>query len=202
MNRRLLQNLAATKTRKSFVLLLSVVIFAITAQATPLTHFVPNATGGFDAFIFPELLNGTQSLQGGIFTLPQTVNPGFVIILNSPTARQTDTSTWLDVIRFFDNGSGVVNSVQLLRGGPSQANYFPTLRTVNRASSAFVIVGTDSTGMFTTFTQYSVTAGVTRNYHFYTGAFPIPIPDEGSTFLLLGVAVAALLGVARKLRPA
>jgi hypothetical protein len=56
--------------------------------------------------------------------------------------------------------------------------------------------------MFTTFTQYSVTAAVTRNYHLYTGAFPIPIPDEGSTFVLLGVAVAALLGVARKLRHA
>jgi hypothetical protein len=177
-------------------------MFAVTAQATPLTHFVPNATGGFDAFIFPELLNGTQSLQGGIFTLPQTVNPGFVIILNSPTARQNDTTAWLDVIRFFDNGSGVVNSIQLLRGGPNQANYFPTLRTINRASSAFVIVGTDSSGMFTTFTQYSVTAAVTRNYHLYTGAFPIPIPDEGSTFVLLGVAVAALLGVARKLRHA
>ena len=134
--------------------------------------------------------------------MPQTVNPGFVIILNSPTARQNDTTAWLDVIRFFDNGSGLVNSVQLLRGGPNQTTYFPTLRTVNRSSNAFVTVGTDSNGMFTTFTDYSVIAAQTRTYHFYTGPFPFLVPDEGSTLGLLSLAALGLAALHRKLRRA
>jgi len=178
------------------------VMFTLTAQATPLTHFLPNSTGGFDAFIFPELTDGTPSLQGGIFTLPQTVNPGFVVILNSATAKETDVSTWLDVIRFFDNGSGIVNSVQLLRSGPNESSYFPSLKTIMNGSHAFVTVGTDSNGMFTTFTDYSVVAAQTRNYHFYTGAFPVAIPDQGSTFTLLSLTIAALLGLARKVQRA
>lgn len=176
-------------------------MFAVTAHATPMTHFLPNASGGFEAFLFPELLNGTPSLQGGIFTLPQAVNPGFVIILNSPTAKQKDQKTWLDVIRFFDNGSGVVNSVQLLRSGPNQSTYFPTLKTLKKTSNAFVIVGTDLNGMFTTFTDYSVVAAQTRTYHFYTGPFPfLAVPDGGATFGLLSLAILALVMLHRRLR--
>ena len=176
-------------------------MFAVTAHAAPMTHFLPNASGGFEAFLFPELLNGTPSLQGGIFTLPQAVNPGFVIILNSPTANQKDPKAWLDVIRFFDNGSGVVNSVQLLRSGPNQSTYFPTLKTLKKSSNAFVIVGTDLNGMFTTFTDYSVVAAQTRTYHFYTGPFPfLAVPDEGATFGLLSLAILALVMLHRRLR--
>jgi hypothetical protein len=200
--RRPFQNSVATKTRKNFVLFLGTLMFAATAHAVPMTHFLPNASGGFEAFLFPELTNGTPSLQGGIFTLPQAVNPGFVIILNSPTANQKDPSTWLDVIQFFDSGTGVVNSVQLLRGGPNQSTYYPTLKTVSKSADAFVTVGTDSNGMFTTFTDYSVVAAQTRTYHFYTGAFPIAVPDEGTTLGLFGLAILMLFMLHRTVRRA
>jgi hypothetical protein len=174
--------------------------FALSANAfaVPLTHFSLNASGGFDAYIYPELTNGTPSLVGGVFTLPQTVNPGYVVILDNSASPQNITSGWDDVIHFFSTGLGPVNEIQMLRGGPNQASYYPSLNTVLHSSHAFVVK--NSTG-FTNFTDYSVTSTVTRNYHFYTGPFPALVPDGGSTAILLGMALIMLILLHRSLRP-
>jgi hypothetical protein len=166
-----------------------------------LTHFTPNATGGFDASIYPELTNGTPSLVGGIFTLPQVVNPGYVVILQSP-GHTKKTGNWTDVIHFFDNGTGSVMGIQMLVGGSNQSSYYPSLHTVMGNPHAF-IVKTQATAAngFTTFTDYSVKTQQTRNYHFYTGIFPLAaIPDAGSTLILLSLALVPLILFHRKLR--
>jgi hypothetical protein len=189
------------RIRKTHLFLLAGVMLTMSAQAVPLTHFVTNP-GGFDAYLYPELLDGTPSLEGGIFTLPTTVNPGFVIILDDASSNKRDPNSWFEVIRFFDSGSGIVNSVQMLTGGPNQASYFPSLSTVRNSPNAFIVRGQITGGggppMFTDFTQYSVVAQQTRNYHFYTG--PFPIPDGGSTLIFLSFAIAMLVAFRRKLQ--
>jgi len=174
--------------------------FALSANAfaVPLTHFSLNASGGFDAYIYPELTNGTPSLVGGVFTLPQTVNPGYVIILDNSTSSQHSESGWDDIIHFFSVGLGPVNAIQMLRGGPNQASYYPSLNTVLQSSHVFIVK--NSSGI-TNFTDYSVTSTVTRNYHFYTGPFPALVPDGGSTVILLGLALILLILLHRCLRP-
>jgi hypothetical protein len=163
------------------------------ATGTPLTHFLPNGSGGFDAFIYPELLNGTPSLQGGIFTLPSMVNSGYVIILD-PGGSQNNTATWGDVIQFADDGHGHATTIQMLVAGPNQSSYFPSLNKVQNNPHAFIAetVGAD-------FTDYTVTSGTqVRNYHFFTGT--LSVADGGSTLIFLGAAFAAVVVFRRKLQ--
>jgi VPDSG-CTERM motif len=174
-------------------------VLTASAQAVPLTHFLSNSTGGFDAFLYPETLTGTPSLQSGIFTLPQAVNPGYVIILASPTSLFNNTSSWVDVIHFFKIGNGPVTNIQMLVGGPNQASYFPSLATVKNSPFTTIVKGQqlgsvftiDPLTGFTNFTDYSVRSNVTRNYHFFTGI--LSVPDSGSTFILLSAALGALI---------
>jgi hypothetical protein len=199
--RRLLLSFAVTKKRKTYLFSLAAMALAANAQAIPLTHFLPNAAGGFEAFIYPELLDGTPSVVGGIFALPQTVNAGYVIILENAASNPRDIANWSDVITFIDNGNGKATSIQMLDGGPNQATYFPSLSMVSHSPSAFVIESQNGNGFtdFTGFTDYSVKSKqTTRNYHFFTGdAFSVT--DSGSTLMLLGVAFVALAISRRRL---
>jgi hypothetical protein len=68
------------------------VAFVSVAQALPVTTFTSNASGGFDALIYPTLTDGTFSVQSAIFTLPFAVNPGYVIIVENPSVSQKNTS--------------------------------------------------------------------------------------------------------------
>jgi hypothetical protein len=186
-------------TKKLKICLLSLVFTAVaaTAQAVALTHFVLNATGGFDAFIYPELLSGAPSSIGDIFTLPQPVNAGYVVILKSGN-HPTNIANWMDVIHFIDNGHGKATTVQMLDGGGDQASYFPSLSVIKHNPSAFIIEGA---GDFTDFTDYSVKGKQKRNYHFYT-ADARAVPDSGSTLMLLGLPFIGLVVLHPKRLPA
>ena len=191
--------------RRLYLVLLLSVAWMASVYALPVTTFTTNASGGFDAWIYPTLSDGTYSLQSGIFTLPFSVNPGYVIILDDPALGTKDTSNWSDVIRFINNGSGKALTMQMFVGGPDQASYFPSLSKVMNSSHVFI---PEAGGGFTDFTDYSVTGAKPRNYHFFTGVFAIP--DSGSTMLLLALATgllflihaverkAALFGLLRK----
>jgi hypothetical protein len=195
---------AVTTRVKIYILVLVCIGLARAAQALPLTHFVPNSTGGFDAFVFPESLDGTPAKVSAIFKLPQTVNAGYVIILGSGTEDPRDMNNWSDVIHFFNKGRGKSTAMQMLQGGPDQASYFPSLSTIRHNPTAVIVEAQNSTN-FTAFTDYSVrTKKKTRNYHFFTAEFSAEtaaefsaetaaIPESGSTLILLGVALASLL---------
>jgi len=177
---------------KACCIAFAVITLSTNGLAVTLTHFVPNASGGFDAFVYPESTDGAPSHVGGIFTLPQVVNPGYVVILDNPASLPTNTAAWDDVIHFFDNGTGTVTAMQLLAGGPNQSSYFPSLDTVMSDPHAFIVKSGTST--MTTFTDYSVLGSrrkEIRNYHFFTAAFSLP--DAGSTVVLLGFALTALI---------
>jgi hypothetical protein len=161
---------------------------------------VSNATGGFDAWIFPELTNGTPSLVGGIFDLPQVVNPGYLVILQN-RRHSNNTGNWADVIHFFDNGTASVMAIQMMVGGPNQSSYYPSLSTVMGNPHAFVTkTQAKVENGFTNFTDYSVKTKQTRNYHFYTGALGLAVPDTGSTLIFLSLALVPLTLFHRKLR--
>jgi hypothetical protein len=189
--------LAVTKKHKIFVVSLAALVMTASAQAAPLTHFLPTSNG-FDAFIYPELTDGTPSAVGGIFTLPQPVNAGYVIIVDNAHGSRTDPSTWSDVIHFIGSGSGKATTIQMMAGGPNQASYFPSVSTLRHSPNAFVL---EAPGGFTDFTNYSVKSkkskGV-RTYHFFTADIAA-IPDGGSTAMLLGSALIPLLFFRRKL---
>jgi hypothetical protein len=186
-----------TKKRKIYILSLAFSALAATAQALPLTHFVPNATGGFDAFVFPELLNGTPAAVGGIFTLPRPVNAGYVIILKRGTNDPRNVANWSDVIHFIDSGRGKATTIQMMDGGPDQASYFPSLSTIRHNPVAVIVEAKNEDG-FTLFTDYSVRSKQKRNYHFFT-ADAVSVPDSGSTLALLGIAFSALIVFRRSL---
>jgi hypothetical protein len=181
-----------TKKHKIYILSLAFGALAATAQALPMTHFIPNATGGFDAFVFPELLDGTPAPVGGIFTLPQQVNAGYVIILKQGTNDPRNIANWSDVIHFIDNGRGKATTIQMLDGGPNQASYFPSLATIRHNPVAVVVAAENEDG-FTLFTDYSVRSKQKRNYHFFTADTFAAVPDGGSTLLLLAIAFVALI---------
>jgi hypothetical protein len=175
--------------------LIAAVAFTATADALPYTSFTPNASGGFDAFVYPVVADGTPSLLSDIFTLPTQVNPGWVVIVEDPSLSNKNTSNWSVIAHFIDNGNGKATTLQLLTGGPDQADYFPSVNKVFNQPHAFIA---ENLSGFSDFTDYSVRTQVTRNYHFYTAAFPIA--DSGSTFILLGIAFTALIVFRRKLR--
>jgi hypothetical protein len=184
-----INNYHITVRRLYLVLLLSIAWMA-SANALPVTTFSTNTAGGFDAWIYPTLSDGTFSLQSGIYTLPYAVNPGYVIILDDPALGVKDTSNWSDVIRFINNGSGKAFTMQMFVGGPDQASYFPSLSKVMNSSHVFITESGATNGGFTDFTDYSVTGVKPRNYHFFTGVFAVP--DSGSTMLLLAIATGFL----------
>jgi protein with PEP-CTERM/exosortase system signal len=189
--------LATIKMGKFCVLSVAFAALAATAQALPLTHFVSNATGGFDAFIFPELLDGTPAPLGGIFTLPQPVNAGYVIILKDGTNDPRNIANWTDVIHFIDNGRGKATTIQMMDDGPDQASYFPSLSTLRHSPVAVIVEAKNEDG-FTLFTDYSVRSKQKRNYHFFT-AEAVSVPDGGSTLAFLGIAFSALIVFRRSL---
>jgi hypothetical protein len=196
---RLLLSLAVTKKRKTYLFsLAAMALVAASAQAIPLTRFLPSAAGGFEAFVYPELLDATPSSVSSIFALPQTVNAGYVVILRNTTGDLRDIANWSDVIHFINDGNGKATSIQMLAGGPNQAGYFPSLSTVSHSPSAFIIEGQSGNG-FTDFTDYSVKSKqTTRNYHFFT-ADVFSVPDSGSTLMFLGVSFLAIVIFRRRL---
>jgi hypothetical protein len=190
-------NLAVIKKHKIFIISLAALALATSVQAVPLTHFLPKSKG-FEAFVYPELTDGTPSAVGGIFTLPQPVNVGYVIIVENQNGSRTDPTTWSNVIHFIGNRSGKARAIQMMSAGPNQASYFPSVSTLRHSPIAFVL---EAPSGFTDFTNYSVKSkkskGV-RTYHFFTADIAA-IPDGGSTGVLLGSALIPLLFFRRKL---
>ncbi|MDB6147218.1 MAG: hypothetical protein JWO45_882 [Spartobacteria bacterium] len=184
--------------RKAFLVLVFAIGLAASAQALPVTSFTTTPDGGFVAYVYPTLADGTFSYQSPIITLPISVNAGYVVILDNLALDPKDTSNWSDVIRFIDNGTGKATTMQMFVGGPDQASYFPSFNKVNNASHVFIAETSDTGGSSTQFTEYSVSGNKTREYHFFTAA----IPETGATVALLGLALAFVFALHRKLSKA
>jgi hypothetical protein len=170
------------------------------AHALPVTTFTANASGGFDAFVYPTLANGSFASQSANFALPFAVNPGYVIIVDDPTVSQKTTSNWSDVIRFINNGTGKATTMQMFAGGPDQASYFPSLAKVMNSPHVFLTESSATGCVFTDFTNYSINTNKVRNYHFFTAAAPLAaVPEGASTLLLFAIALFALFMLHKRL---
>lgn len=156
-------------------------VLSLTAHAVPLTHFVSTGGNGFEAFIFPELTDGTPSVQGGVFTLPKPVHAGYVVIVRNPAEDPGNISNWTSVVHFINAGSGQATTVQLLSAGPDDASYFPSLSTVLQSHNTFI--PESQSGEFTTYTVKS------RVYHFFNAAV---VPESGSSWILLSCSLFVL----------
>jgi hypothetical protein len=153
-----------------------------------------NHTGdsGFTCNIFETLGDGTPSEASNVFSFPtgQLVSVGYVVLMETPGADQTNSANWSDVLNFIDNGAGMSATGQLLSSG---CNCFPTFAVVNAAPNIFITetqVGTgndflDSTPFAPGFNVFNIFS-----------AAPDPVPEPESS-ALLGSGLLLALAYAR-----
>jgi hypothetical protein len=95
---------------------------------------------GFTCNFF-ETSGGVASDSSDVVSFPsvptvQSVTAGYVVLLESPGASQTDPTQWSDVLHFIDNGTKQATSAQLLSIGSAS---FPTSIVVNGAPHLFLV---------------------------------------------------------------
>jgi len=145
---------------------------------------------GITCNIYESDASGNPSEISSIFSLGTTAVAGYVVLLESPLADQTNTAMWSDVLHFIDDGVGFSTTAQLLSDGCA---CFPTFTAVNAAGAQFIVETQFGTGNdFTDFTPYQPTA--TDTYNIYSAAPFVLAPEPQSWWMLAGgLAVLGLL---------
>jgi PEP-CTERM motif len=143
-------------------------------MAAPVSHVDPNENGvGFTAYVYESLADGTPSETSNIIQLPNSVVAGYVVLLESPNSDQNDVSQWSDVLRIFDFGNGLGDTMQLYSEG---SPLFPSLSDVLGAAHTFIVEVQNGVGSdYVDFTTY--TAG-TNIYQIYSDA---PVNENETT---------------------
>jgi hypothetical protein len=122
-------------------------------------------------------------------TLPSPVNAGFVVLLESPNAVQTDPTQWSDVLQFIDSGTG--NTLRLF----SDTGSFPG----NVLTSPHTFITEIQTGTGNDFTDFTVYTADINTYNIYSGA---PVNEnetpEPASAALVGSGLIALIVRARR----
>jgi hypothetical protein len=181
----------------------------ITGAAGPPVSSCANNVGdsGFTCNFF-ETSGGAPSDHSDVVSFPtvptvQSVNAGYVVLLESPGGSHTDPTQWSDVLQFIDNGGGVSTSAQLLSIGCS---CFPTVAVINVPSTQFLVENQTGTGNdFTDSTTYAPT----NNFNTFnifsaspissSGPGPSPAPEPAS-LALMSLALIFLFAFVR-IRP-
>src|SRR5437879_3330544 len=91
---------------------------------------------GFTCDLFQTDVTGNPSEISNAVTLPSSVAGGYIVLLESPGAAQSDVSQWSDVLVFGDGSASITTTVQLLSFG---CNCFPDFPTVSASPNAFII---------------------------------------------------------------
>jgi hypothetical protein len=114
----------------------------ITGAAGPPVSSCANNVGdsGFTCNFF-ETSGGAPSDHSDVVLFPtvptvQSVNAGYVVLLESPGGSHTDPTQWSDVLQFIDNGGKVSTSAQLLSIGCA---CFPTAAVINDPATQFLV---------------------------------------------------------------
>jgi hypothetical protein len=138
---------------------------------------------------------GSPTDTGPIVTLPNSVGPGYVVIMDcgnpTVTADRNNVSNWSDVLHFIDSGEGA-RTAQLLSAGGAM----PSLATVLANPNVFMQETQAGTGLDDT-DNTVFNAGNIYNVHSAAsrGCAPAQVP-EGDTLMLVGTGLAGLAGYA------
>src|SRR5882762_5113952 len=119
---------------------------AVVVHAGPISSCTTNNGGagpGFTCDIFQTDINGNPSEMSNAVTLPSSTTGGYIVLLESPGAAQSDVSQWSDVLVFGDGSSAIATTVQLLSVG---CNCFPDFATVNAAPNVFLVENQNGVG--------------------------------------------------------
>jgi hypothetical protein len=154
---------------------------------------------GFTCNIYETLADGTPSDISNILSFPtgQVVSPGFIVLLESPGANQTDPTQWSDVFQFIDNGDGTSTTGQLFSSG---CNCYPTYSQINAAPNLFMTETQIGTG--NDFVDSTTFAPGLNVFNIFSAA-PDPIPEPASSALLVsGLLLAVACTRLKKYQPA
>jgi hypothetical protein len=177
------------------------------AAGSPVSSCANNVgDSGFTCNFF-ETSGGAPSDHSDVVSFPtvptvQSVNAGYVVLLESPGGSHTDPTQWSDVLQFIDNGGKVSTSAQLLSIGCA---CFPTAAVINDPATQFLVenqagVGNDfidSTQFvagFNTFNIFSASPIPSSS-----GPGPSPAPEPAS-LALMSLALIFLFAFVR-IRP-
>jgi PEP-CTERM motif len=174
---------------KHLLSVLFLVLLTTTAgSAAPISSCVANLSGiGITCNVYESNAGGNPSEISSIFSLGTSAVAGYVVLLESPTADETNIANWSDVLHFIDDGVGLASTAQLLSAG---CGCFPSFATVSAAAGQFIVETQFGTGDdFKDFTTYQPT--VTDTYNIYSAAPLTAVPEPGS-FFLAGATVLSL----------
>src|SRR5882762_5841582 len=91
---------------------------------------------GFTCDLFQTDVSGNPSEISNAVTLPNSVTGGYIVLLESPGAAQSDVSQWSDILVFGDGTNSVATPVQFLSPGCAR---FPDSATVGACPISFMV---------------------------------------------------------------
>lgn len=164
---------------RGLVALLFAVAAVPNARGGSISGCAPNLSGiGITCNVFETDASGNASEISSIFPLGDTAVAGYVVLLETAGADQSNTANWSDVLHFIDNGGGLATTAQLLSQG---CNCFPDFATVNASGGTFIVENPAPPTVYT--------ASGTDIYNI----FSFEEAPEPVSFLLAALGLAALL---------
>ena len=163
----------------------------------PASLSAPAFTFNFYERTTNQLGTGSPTDTGPIVVLPNSVGPGYVVIMDcgnpAVAADRNNVTNWSDVIHFIDSGGGA-RTAQLLSAGGAM----PSLATVQANPNVFMQETQVGTGL-DDIDNTVFNAGNIYNVHSAARNAPCTPPaqvPEGDTLMLVGTGLAGLAGYA------
>src|ERR1043166_476716 len=146
-------NLRRSKKMKRILITLSSLIGALgligVAAADPVSLCTGGSSGPFVCDFYETDGTGAPSEISSVVTLPQGVQAGWVVIMESGDplnpADQANRTLWSDLLHFIDGGFNLATTAQLFSIGcnidATDISCFPSFADINDGHAAFLLEG-------------------------------------------------------------